>query len=131
MKAITRFDQHLRSLGIPIRGINSSGVNAQINFDPSATAPQIAQANSERATFDWTEVPDGDGGNFADRIINAVIADQIPTQAAIYLMLLKPVADDDVRRKALWAQIKADTTPSAALITRIETAAANANMPLV
>lgn len=131
MKAITRFDQHLRSLGIPIRGINSSGVNAQINFDPSATAPQIAQANSERATFDWTEVPDGDGSGFVTTVIDAVIADQIPTPAAVYLLLLKSVADDPVKRKALWTQIKADTNPSAALVTRIEAAAANRHMPLV
>lgn len=131
MKSITRFDAHVRALNIPIHGISGTGPACRIDFKPEATAPQIAQANSERATFDWAEKPDGDGAGFVNRVIDAVIASQISTQVAVQLMLLKSVADDEPRRKALWARMKADTSPPAGFVTRIETAAANANMPLV
>lgn len=131
MTSLQRFDAHLKALGIPIHGISGTGSGCRIDFKAEATTQQITQGNAERATFDWTEVPDGDGSGFVTTVIDAVIADQIPTPAAVYLLLLKSVADDPVKRKALWTQIKADTNPSAALVTRIEAAAANRHMPLV
>jgi hypothetical protein len=55
MSRVTDFDVALRAAGIPIRGVNSSGVNAEINFDPTATAQQRTQAANLAASFDWTE----------------------------------------------------------------------------
>lgn len=57
MKAQTKFDQHLKSLGIPIDGISGTGRDCRIDFQKEATIEQIEQGNAERAAFDWSDDP--------------------------------------------------------------------------
>lgn len=57
MTGVTRFDMHLKKLGIPIKGVLSDGPTAEIAFLDEATAEQRQQALDARATFDWSEPP--------------------------------------------------------------------------
>ena len=54
MSALTRLDLAIRAAGVPIDGIAGAQGSVRIDFQPSATAPQIATANGIVAAFNWS-----------------------------------------------------------------------------
>lgn len=57
MSRLNAFDQYLRQNGIPIDGLSASTPygpdTVEIQYSPSATAEQIAWAESAKQLFDW------------------------------------------------------------------------------
>lgn len=132
MKGTTRFDQYLRSLGIPIHGVaGPAGADCVINFAPSATAEHISQANAARASFDWADKPDPNAQSFMELVVSAICAGNIPVVAGPYLFLFVPIVSDYNKRKQLWTRIKTQMNPGSGLITAIENGAAQFDMPIV
>ena len=72
MKAITRFDIYLKSHGIPIHGISSSGPDCRIDFKDEVTEEQKEFANASRKTFDWEDKLDADIEGFKAAVYKSI-----------------------------------------------------------
>ncbi|MDE2101818.1 MAG: hypothetical protein KGL39_31520 [Patescibacteria group bacterium] len=140
MKAIPLFDALLRSNGIPIDGVagTASGngtkpPDLRIDFQASATAAQISQAQSLASSFNWLDQPDPNVDGFMDSVIDAVNSGSLPAQIIQHVPLILRISGDSTRLKALYAKFKASAPAwmTAANYSAFETAAANANMPVI
>lgn len=83
MQAIHRFDEHIRSLGIPIDGVSGTGPTCRIDFKAAATQAQRDQGNAERLTFDWLDTPDPNHIKFLADVLTDASVGAMRTNVAI------------------------------------------------
>jgi hypothetical protein len=134
---VTDLTEALLAAGIPIIGIRggtTDNPNAYtIQYASSATAGQIAQAESIAAGWDWTPIPKPRYTAF----VNACYQD--PAIMPQHIQLIPLIADRSLRaaaRKTVWAKVRNIDLPAAAASGRnaslaaIEAHAVAANMPL-
>lgn len=100
---VLAFHEYLRENNIPIYGVNSSGVNAGINFKPEATQEQKDFANAARASFNWVDTPDPDYRSF--RLACYKLA-QVGSVHIPYINAISDPTLPDADRKALWTKAK-------------------------
>lgn len=132
LKAITLFDQYLKSQGIPIAGVSGKGKDAYIDFLPEATKEQQMFALEARKDFNWEDQKSPEIKKFKESVF-ATLPDAGKLQLAPILMSLSlEFIADPTNMQIYWLALLASRPPwlTNEVVAQIDQIALDCNIPI-